>query len=56
MTFRHLATVVEMVAWLLLAGHDVAGVDDIADGGGDTVVVVKGCTGLVELRSGASGG
>lgn len=28
MTFRHLATVVEMVAWLSLAGLDDVGVED----------------------------
>jgi len=50
MTFRHLATVVEMVDWLTLTGLNVAGVV----GGGDTVI--KGCNGLEELRGGAAEG
>lgn len=49
MTFRHLATVVEMVGWLTFAGLDAVGVD----GGGDTAAVIKG---LEELRGGAAGG
>lgn len=48
MTFRHLATVVEMVAWSLLVGLDVAGV---VDGGvGVTTAVVTDCKGLQEIR------
>lgn len=52
MTFRHLATVVEMVVWLPFAGLDVVGVDD----GGDAAAVVKGCKAVGELRGGATGG
>lgn len=54
MTFRHLATVVEMDDWSLLAGLDVAGTDD----GGIcvTTAVVKGCGGLEESGDGAVGG
>lgn len=38
MTFRHLATVVEMADWLLVEGLKVTG----ADGGGVTMAAVKG--------------
>lgn len=51
MTFRHLATVVEMVDWSSFPGLDVAGVD-----GGVTAAVVKGCEGLEELGGRAAGG
>lgn len=57
MTFRHLATVVEMVDSLSFEGLDAAGVDDGGGGGGDTpAAVVKGCKGLEDLRGGAAGG
>lgn len=52
MTFKHLATVVEIVDSLSLAALDVAGVD----GGGDTAAVVEGCRGLEELWGGGAGG
>lgn len=50
MTFRHLATVVEMADWSSLEGLKVAGVDD----GGVTAAVVKGCEGLEALGDGAT--
>ena len=50
MTFRHLATVVEMADWSSLEGFDVAGVDGI------TEAVVKVCEGLEAPGGGATGG
>lgn len=43
-TFKHLATVVEMADWSLLVILDVADVDE----GGVTMAVVEGCTELEE--------
>lgn len=45
MTFKHLATVVEMVGWFSLDG-----------GGGDKATVIIGCKGLEGLRGGTAGG
>lgn len=50
MTFRHLATVVEMVDWSPQVGLDVAGVVGV------DAAVVKGCKGLEELMDEAVGG
>lgn len=52
MTFRHLATVVEIAEWSVLAGLEDVSVDD----GGSATVVVKGCVGLVVPRGGAVSG
>lgn len=48
MTFRHLATVVEMA--------DCSSLDGLVDDGGVgvTVAVVKGCKGLLELGGGTA--
>lgn len=53
MTFRHLATVVEMADWSLPAELDAAGVDG---GVCVTVAVVKGCRGLEESGDGTMRG
>lgn len=48
MTFRHLATVVEIADDFSFVGPNVASVDD--NGVSVTVAVVKGCRGLLELE------
>lgn len=52
MTFRHLATVVEIADGFSLVGLKVPSVDD--NGVSVTVAVFKGCKGLLELEGGSA--